>query len=154
AVAAGAEVAFFTLNVKDINYLKTKEQPGSRQAIQLLDNPEVLLSTLRASKYTLAVAIIIAANYMTHIFLPPSEHPWLAFLLNLVGITFLLLLFGEILPKVYARQNNVRLALFSAPIVKVMFGFFRPAASFLTDSNEYSDKKKARKKILDMDSRE
>lgn len=154
ALAAGAEVAFFTLNVKDINYLKTKEQPGSRQAIQLLDNPELLLSTLRASKYTLAVAIIITANYMTHIFLPPLENPYLSFAVNLVGITFLLLLFGEILPKVYARQNNVRLALFSAPIVKVMFTLFKPAASMLTDSNEYSDRKKARKKLLDMDSRE
>jgi len=154
AIAAGAEVAFFTLTVKDINYLKTKEQPGSRQAIQLLDNPEVLLSTLRASKYTLAVAIIIASNYMTHIFLPPLENPYLSFGVNLIGITFLLLLFGEILPKVYARQNNVRLALFSAPIVKVMFGIFKPAASMLTDSHEYSDRKKARKKLLDMDSRE
>ncbi len=154
AIAAGAEVAFFTLTVKDINYLKTKEQPGSRQAIQLLENPEVLLTTLRASKYTLAVAIIIAANYMTHIFLPPLENPVLSFIINLIGITFLLLLFGEILPKVYARQNNVRLALFSAPIVKVMFGIFKPAANILTDSHEYSDRKKARKKLLEMHSKE
>lgn len=154
AVAAGAEVAFFTLKVKDINYLKTKEQPGSRQAIQLLDDPELLLSTLRASKYTLAVAIILASNYMTKIFLPPQQNLFLSFAINLIGITFLLLLFAEILPKVYARQNNVRLALFSAPIVKVMFSIFRPAAIMLTDSHEYSDKKKAQKKLLEMDSRE
>jgi putative hemolysin len=154
AIAAGAEVAFFTLTVKDINYLKTKEQPGSRQAIKLLEKPEALLSTLRASKYTLAVAMIIAGNYMTRIFLPPQELPALSFLINLICITFLLLLFGEILPKVYARQNNVRLALFSAPIVKVMFGIFKPVASILTDSHEYSDRKKARKRLLDMDSRE
>src|ERR1700748_2087789 len=145
-VAAGAEVAFFTLKVKDINYLKTKEQPGSRQAIQLLYDPELLLSTLRASKYTLAVAIILTTNYMTKIFLPPQRNLFLSFAINLVGITFLLLLFAEILPKVYARQNNVRMALFSAPIVKVMFSIFRPAAILLTDSHEYSDKKKAQKK--------
>jgi len=154
AIAAGAEVAFFTLKVKDINYLKTKEQPGSRQAIQLLDDPELLFSTLRASKYTLAVAIILAGNYMTKIFLPPQQNLILSLAVNLVGITFLLLLFAEILPKVYARQNNVRLALFSAPIVKVMFSIFRPAAKMLTDSNEYSNRKKAQKKLLEMDSRE
>jgi gliding motility-associated protein GldE len=153
AVAAGAEVAFFTLKVKDINYLKTKEQPGSRQAIQLLDDPELLLSTLRASKYTLAVGIILATNYMTKIFFPPQSL-FLSFAINLVGITFLLLLFAEILPKVYARQNNVRLALFSAPIVKVMFSIFRPAAVLLTDSSDYSNRKKAQKKLLEMDSRE
>lgn len=154
AIAAGAEVAFFTLKVKDINYLKTKDQPGSRQAIQLLDDPELLFSTLRASKYSLAVAIILATNYMTKIFLPPQKNLYLSFGINLVCITFLLLLFAEILPKVYARQNNVRLALFSAPIVKIMFSIFRPAAIMLTDSNEYSDKKKAQKKLLEMDSRE
>src|SRR5690606_26585766 len=136
AIAAGAEVAFFTLNVKDINYLKTKDQPGSRQAIQLIEDPDLLLSSLRASKYTLSIAVVIAANYMTQLFIGTLEHPLLSYGIILLGITFPLLLFGEILPKVYARQNNVRLALFSAPIVKVMFSIFRPAASLLTDSTE------------------
>lgn len=154
AIAAGAEVAFFSLAVKDINYLKTREQPGSRLAIRLINKPEALLTTLKASKYTLALAIIVAGNYMSHSFLPPMEQPILSFLVNLFGITFLLLLFGEVLPKVYARQNNVRMALFSAPIVRVMLSLFGPFARILTDSNEYSDRKKARKKLLEMDSRE
>ncbi len=154
AVAAGAEVAFFTLNTKDVNYLKTKEQPGSRQVVQLLEKPDLLLSTLRASKYTLAIAVIITANCMTHIFLPPKENPVISFLVIFIGITFLLLLFGEILPKVYARENNVRLSLFSAPIVKVLFSIFRPAAIMLTDSTDYIDRKKARKKLMEMDSSE
>ncbi len=153
-MAAGAEVAFFTLNTKDVNYLKTKEQPGSRQVVQLLEKPDLLLSTLRASKYTLAIAVIITANYMTHIFLPPKENPVISFLVIFIGITFLLLLFGEILPKVYARENNVRLSLFSAPIVKVLFSIFRPAAIMLTDSTDYIDRKKARKKLMEMDSSE
>lgn len=154
AIAAGAEVAFFTLNIKDINYLKTKDQPGSRQAIQLIEDPDLLLSTLRASKYTLSIAVIIAANYMTHLFLPPLSYPVLSYIVILLGITFPLLLFGEILPKVYARQNNVRLALFSAPIVKIMFSLFRPAASMLTDSTEYQQRKKMRRQVMDMDSKE
>jgi len=145
AIAAGAEVAFFTLNSKDVNYLKTKDQPSSRQVVQLLDHPELLLSTLRASKYVLAIAVIIAANYMTHIFLPKEQNVFLSFLIILIGITFLLLLFGEILPKVYARQNNVRLALFAAPIVQVMFGIFKPLSFFLADSTEYRDQKEARR---------
>ena len=145
AITAGAEVAFFTLNSKDVNYLKTKDQPSSRQVVQLLDHPELLLSTLRASKYVLAIAVIIAANYMTHIFLPKEQHVFLSFLIILVGITFLLLLFGEILPKVYARQNNVRLALFAAPIVQVLFGIFKPLSFFLADSTHYRDQKEARR---------
>jgi len=145
AVAAGAEVAFFTLNSKDVNYLKTKDQPSSRQVVQLLEHPELLLSTLRASKYVLAIAVIIAANYMTHLFMPKEQNVFVSFLIILIGITFLLLLFGEILPKVYARQNNVRLALFAAPIVQVMFGIFKPLSFFLADSTEYRDQKEARR---------
>ncbi len=145
AVAAGAEVAFFTLNSKDVNYLKTKDQPSSRQVVQLLERPDLLAATLRASKYILAIAVIIAANYMTHIFLPQEQNVFVSFLIILIGITFLLLLFGEILPKVYARQNNVRLAIFSAPIVQVMFTVFKPLSVFLSDSQQYRGQKEARR---------
>jgi putative hemolysin len=145
AVAAGAEVAFFTLNSKDVNYLKTKDQPSSRQVVQLLERPDLLAATLRASKYILAIAVIIAANYMTHLFLPQEQNVFVSFLIILIGITFLLLLFGEILPKVYARQNNVRLAIFSAPIVQVMFTIFKPLSFFLSDSQQYRGQKEARR---------
>jgi gliding motility-associated protein GldE len=154
AVAAGAEVAFFTLNIKDINYLKTKDQPGSRQAIQLLDDPDLLLATLRAAKYILSIAIIISANYLIYLFIPASENQILSFFIVLIAITFLLLLFGEILPKVYARENNIRLALFAAPIVKILYSFFKPGAILLVDSKEYRAQKKARQQLIETDSRE
>src|SRR5690606_29915445 len=63
-LAAGAEVAFFTLNAKDINYLRTKEQPGSPQVVDLLEKPDTLLAVLRAAKYGVVIALVIAANYM------------------------------------------------------------------------------------------
>lgn len=154
ATAAGAEVAFFTLSLKDINFLKTKEQPGSRTAVQLLEKPDLLLSTLRASKYTLAIAIIVVGNYLSHLLITNIQNIYLFFVVNLLCITCLLLLFGEILPKVFARQNHVKLTLFAAPIVRVMFGFFKPLTLVLSDSNDYSDRKNARKKLLEMDSKE
>lgn len=145
AIAAGAEVAFFTLKLKDINLLKTREDVNSKMIIGLLDNPELLLATLRASKYICAISVIVVANFGVHLFLPPADNPLLNFLIVLFGITFLLLLFGEILPKVYARQNNIRLATFSAQIVNVLFLMFKSAGQLLVDSTEYRDIKKYRK---------
>lgn len=155
AIAAGAEVAFFTLSLKDINYLKTKAQPGSRQAVQLVENPDLLLSALRAAKYILSVAIIIVASYFVKVFIPQRpENTLLSFLIILVSITSLLLLFVEILPKVYARENNVKLALFTAPLVQVMIGVFKPGAFLLVDSKAYREEKKARQKVMETNSRD
>lgn len=151
AIAAGAEVAFFSLTIKDINYLKTKNKPGSKQAVRLLDNPEFLLAALRASKYILSMAIIVAASYLVE--LPGIDNPFLSFLIILVSITFLLLLFGEVLPKVYARENNVRLVLFVAPIIKVMAEAFKPGAILLSDSKEYREQKRLRQQHFETDGR-
>lgn len=155
SVTSGAEVAFFTLNTKDINYLKTRNQPSSKSVINLLENPELLSSTLRASKYGLAIGIVIVGNYLANIFIPIKEYVVLTFIIIFIVITFLLLLIGEILPKVYARQSNVRMALFAAPIVKVMYAVFaKPAKVLLVDSFDYENSKIARRKKHKLDSKE
>lgn len=154
AIAAGAEVAFFTLKAKDINYLKTKEHGGSRQAIRLLEQPDLLVATLRAAKYILSIAIIIVANFFVHFFVPERSNPLLSFLIILVSIMLCLLLFGEILPKVYARENNVRLVLFAAPVVAVLQGIMMPFINLLMDSREYKVAKMTRRQMVESDSRE
>src|SRR5690606_11592915 len=155
SVTSGAEIAFFTLHTKDINYLKTRNQPSSKNVINLLENPELLSSTLRASKYGLAIGIVIVGNYLANIFIPIKEHVVLTFIVIFIVITFLLLFIGEILPKVYARQNNVRMALFAAPIVKVMYAVFaKPAKVLLVDSFDYENSKIARRKKHKLDSKE
>lgn len=154
AIAAGAEVAFFTLKAKDINYLKTREQSSSRLAIRLLEQPDRLVATLRAAKYILSITIIIAANFFLHFFVPEESNPLLSFLIILVSIMLCLLLFGEILPKVYARENNVRLALFAAPIVNVLQSLMKPFIGLLVDSSDYKVEKLARQQSVETDSRE
>lgn len=141
-VVAGVEVAYFTLNNKDVNYLKTKDSSSSRQIIQLLDNPELLSSTLKATKYSAAITIIILAYFLLKQLLPDRGSIYISFLIILVCISFLLLFIGEILPKIYARQNNMRMAVFASPIVNVMYQIFRvPAKVLLSDTYEYKRKK-------------
>jgi gliding motility-associated protein GldE len=141
AITAGAETAYFSLSAKDINYLKTKDAPSSRQAIQLLDQPKMLLATILVANNFINIAIVISTNVLVSQFISPTLSPVVSFLVQVIAVTFLLVLFGEVLPKVYATQNNMRMALFAAPILKVMSNIFRPVSRMLVSSTSYIEEK-------------
>ena len=149
AITAGAETAYFSLTAKDINYLKAKEQPSARQAIHLLDHPKMLLATLLVTNNFINIAIVITTNLMVKEMFPSlhENSPVAFFFVHVVAVTFLLVLFGEVLPKVYATQNNMRMALFSAPIVKIMQGIFKPVSSMLVSSTNYIEERMSTRTI-------
>jgi putative hemolysin len=150
SIAAGAEVGFFSLKVKDINYLKTKEDTNSRLIISILEDPELLLSTLRVSKYSLSTLIVLLLTYLGAITAPDTINPFLVYIGVVIASIFILVLFVEILPKVYSRHNNVRMTSFTAPIVNILFLTFKGFGQMLVDSVEYKDQKRNRK-VLEVD---
>lgn len=141
AITAGAETAYFSLTAKDINYLKTKEEVNARKAIRLLDDPKMLLATILVANNFINIAIVITTNILVQQLLPPNISAIISFLLQIVAVTFLLVLFGEVLPKVYATQNNMRMALFAAPVLRTMTGLFRPVSKMLVSSTTYIEDK-------------
>lgn len=144
AITAGAETAYFSLKAKDINYLKTKEQQSARQVIQLLEQPKMLLATILVANNFVNIAIVITTSMLVGSILVGmgiAPDGWQAFLIQVVAVTFLLVLFGEVLPKVYATQNNMRMALFSAPVLKLMLNAFRPVSRMLVSSTSYIEGK-------------
>ncbi len=143
AITAGAETAYFSLTARDINFLKTKEKPSARQAIRLIDQPKMLLATILVANNFINIAIVITMNVLVRQFLDPHLNPVLSFVILIIAVTFLLVLFGEILPKVYAAQNNMRMALFSAPVLKIMSGIFRPVSKTLVSSSSFIEEKMA-----------
>lgn len=145
AITAGGETAYFSLKAKDINYLKTKDNATARQAIRLLDQPKILLATILVANSTINIAIIIATNLLVSQLLPPHISALLSFLIQVVAVTFLLVLFGEVLPKVYATQNNMRMALFSAPVLHRMNWLFKPISRTLVSSTRFLEEKLAAK---------
>lgn len=151
AITAGAEVAFFTLHSKDINYLKTKEHNNARKVVKLLENPELLAASLKVAKITCSIIIVIAGNYLANLFIPIKEYAVITFIVILLTLSFILLFFGEILPKVYARQNNVRVAMFAAPIVKVLYSVFGSFGQAFMSHNtrKYSEKEMHRKNLTE-----
>lgn len=145
SIAAGAELGFFSLKVKDINYLKTKEDTNSRLIISILEDPELLLSTLRVSKYSLSTLIVLLLTYLGAITAPDTINPFLVYIGVVIASIFILVLFVEILPKVYSRHNNVRMTSFTAPIVNILFLTFKGFGQMLVDSVEYKDQKRNRR---------
>ena len=138
AVIAGSETAFFSLSAKDIFFLKTKEKGSARVAAQLLEQPKLLLATLLVANNFINIAIVITTNMLIESFLKNTALEGLVkFLIQVVCVTFLLVLFGEVLPKVYATQNNLRMALFASPYIKILSQIFRPISSVLVSSTKF-----------------
>lgn len=138
SVNSGAMSAFFQLSAKDIQLLKTRNQPSGRQVLQLLRNPRKLMANLRVASVFLSIAIIIGTHVLVQLLFP--ELSLLShILIQLIVVTLFLVLFGAVLPKVYAAQEPMKMATFSAPIAAMMFSLFRPVSRGLESSHQYID---------------
>lgn len=115
AQVSGSEVAFFSLSPTDVNDLESRKTRASGLAMKLLEVPERLLATILISNNLINVGIVIVSTYIMGALFDFSHVPRLGFLLQVVVVTFLLLVFGEILPKLYANQNALRFSVFMAP---------------------------------------
>lgn len=116
---SGAEVALFSLNSKDVNMLKTKQHPGARRIINMLEEPKEVFASLLIASIFLNISLIILSNFLINQFVVfGNMHFVLEMLIKALVIAFVLVFFGEILPKVWATQNNLRFAYGSVLIVE------------------------------------
>lgn len=143
---AGAEVAFFSLTFKDLNMLKIRQNPAARRIVHLLQEPKMLLASLLIANSFINIAIIILSNYLIDRFLKPvTDVYWLAFALKVLIVTVALVLFAEVLPKVWATQNNIRFAHNSSWLVETVHLLFRRASRMLVGYTDSLEKKVTRK---------
>jgi putative hemolysin len=118
-IISGAEVALFSLNGKDINMLKTKQHPAAKRIINFLEEPKEVFASLLIASIFINISIIILANFLIGRFIVIGQmHFALELLFKVLVIAFVLVFFGEILPKVSATQNNLRFAYASAVVVE------------------------------------
>ena len=142
---SGAEVAFFSLSYKDVNMLKTKQQPGFKRIVDLLEKPKTLLASLLIANSFVNISIIIISNFLIDEMLPVNNRLWwVEFLIKVFAVTFFLVLFGEVMPKVMATQNNVRFAKGSGPLVEVISYLFKGLSNQLVSTSDFIEKKMAK----------
>ncbi len=110
ALISGAEVALFSLSQKDID--ETLQQHSSKGKIisKLLEKPKKLLATLLVANNFINIGVVILFSYVGHNMFSAITSPILKFIIEVIVVSFLILLFGEVLPKVYASRNNIKFA--------------------------------------------
>ncbi|KAB1068314.1 gliding motility-associated protein GldE [Tamlana haliotis] len=120
ALISGAEVALFSLGRADID--EGIEHSSRRIQIieKLLERPKKLLATILVANNFINIAVVILFAFLSDIMFSHFSNPQVKFLIEVVVVTFLILLFGEILPKIYASRNNLKFAVFMAYPLKVL----------------------------------
>lgn len=122
---AGSEVAFFSLTFKDINILKTKQQPSYRRIVSLLEQPKTLLATMLVTNSFVNIGIILISNILIDGWTEELHLNFLTlFLIKVVAVTFLLVLFAEVLPKVWATHHKIWFAATASLIVEIFNSLF------------------------------
>ena len=109
AFASGSEIAFFSLSPTDVSELEDEKTDADKKIQNLRDDSERTLATILITNNFVNVMIIMLLSYAIDGFIHFGEKAyWLQFLFTTVILTFLLLLFGEIMPKVYARKDPLK----------------------------------------------
>lgn len=125
-VVSGSEVAFFSLTYRDINILKTKQDTSWKRIVNLLEEPRALLASLLIANTLINIAIIILSNFLIDQLVLLKQGFWLfELIVKVVLVAFVLILFGEVMPKVWASQNNLQFAYYTSGIIEIIHLLFR-----------------------------
>lgn len=138
--ASGSEIAFFSLAPGDLNELENSDAERDRQIMELRRDSERTLATILITNNLVNVTIIMLCNYFFAHLVNFGNVVWLQFLVITVLLTFLLLLFGEIIPKVYCGQHSLAVCRSFVRAIMVLRKFFHPLASILIRSGMLAEK--------------
>jgi len=146
AMVSGSEIAFFSLTHHDIDGFRKRQKTIDRKILALLERPNRLLATILIANNVINIAIIILSTIVFRAFFEMQLHPVLAFILQVALITFLILLFAEVLPKVYASRHPKRFSAFMAGPLLVLRKFFQPLSALLVKTTRIIDKRMEKKR--------
>lgn len=172
ALISSSEVAFFSLTDNDIKAIEAEQTVSSQKIIQLRNKPRTLLATILIANNFINIAIVVISDFiLKKILLGPVLDGWSSVIINLfglndssfftiartsnlinfsitvIGVTFLLVLFGEVAPKIYAKLNNLKLSHFMAGPLTTLLRLFSPLSKVLVDGTNLIEKRLSRRSI-------
>ncbi|MPQ45823.1 gliding motility-associated protein GldE [Marinifilum sp. N1E240] len=150
ALISGSEVALFSLSPQQVNDIEAEDNTKNKHLLKLLRMPEKLLATILIANNFVNVGIVILSSFITNSLVDFSNAETIGFIVQVVIITFLLLLFGEIIPKVYATQTSVRFSKFMAFPLFYLEKIFRPLSVILIKSTSIVNKRISKKQNISM----
>lgn len=141
ALISGSEVAYFSLSPTDKNQINDSKKKSYHLIRELLEFPEKLLATILVANNFINVGIVILSTYIAHNLADFTNAPVLGFIIEVVIITFVILLFGEILPKIYASNYTLIFAGIMARPLKICAKIFAPVIYVLIQSTSFVNKR-------------
>ena len=138
--ASGSEIAFFSLTPNDINELEESNTEKDQRILELREDSERTLATILITNNVINVTIIMLCNYFFMHVVDFGSAVWLQFVVITVLLTFLLLLFGEIMPKVYCGQHALKMCRLFCDSIFFLRKLFRPLANILLRSGALAGK--------------
>jgi len=146
ALISSSETAFFSLRPADIDDLESRNDSKSQLVLKLREQPKLLLATILIGNNFVNVTITLLATYIVSEMFDMANHPMAAFIMEVLVITSLVLIIGEITPKILAARKPVKFSRFMARTLQVLMALFKPLSSLLVNSTSFMDKHLEKKK--------
>ena len=126
AMVSASEIALFSLTQKDLKVLYEEDSSKANLISNLLSRPKKLLATILVANNFSHIGVVIIFSFVGNTIFEAIASPLLKFVVEVILITFLILLFGEVLPKVYASRNNIKFAKFIANPLAILDKLLSP----------------------------
>ena len=146
ALISSSETAFFSLQPADIDDLESRNDSKSQLVLKLREQPKLLLATILIGNNFVNVTITLLATYIVSEMFDMVNHPAAAFIMEVLVITSLVLIIGEITPKILAARKPVKFSRFMARSLQVLMTLFKPLSRLLVNSTSFMDKHLEKKK--------
>ncbi len=147
ALVSASETAFFSLSPHQIEGLHSHPSRSNNAAVKLLDQSEYLLSTILVANNLVNICIVVLSNALIDSWIDFGGADGVEFLVKMVIVTFLLLLFGEIMPKIFANFNSMRVIGLMAVPLRFFCMLFRPICRLLISSGNLINRRMSQKQV-------
>lgn len=145
ALMSASEIAFFSLSPRSREELRKSTSSRDKIVLQVLDKPKLFLATNLIANNLANIGIVLISVIIVERELDFIANPIVAFLIQVVGVTFLILLFTEVIPKVFANQHSLSVARFMAFPISFLEKLLYPLSYLLIKSTAFIDKKVKKK---------
>ena len=146
ALMSGSETAFFSLSPQDIDEIKKRKNKTSDCLTKLLEKQDYLLASILTFNNFANVSIVLISTYLTHSIVDFGDNTVLGFIIEVVAITFLLVLFGEVIPKILAANQPAAAFTFVAKPLTIVLKIAKPLSLALMSTTSFISKRFIRRK--------
>lgn len=141
ALVSGSEVAFFSLSNEDLEEIGESNSPNGKKVLELIESPKKLLSTILILNNLINIGIVTLTTFVAWSIFGTNATGIVVILIQTVGVTFAIVFFGEIVPKVYANKAKKEFSLIMSPSIAFFSAILKPISVFLMAFSDVLEKR-------------